>query len=742
MVLDLARFSETAEHLDTLSPTDAEEFLQALSADDSDLSAALGSWSARKERARSFLQTSAPFGEAAAAPRLAKGGRVGAWEVAELLGSGGMGEVYKAHRADGGFDQLVALKLARASDASFALRFENERQRLARLDHPGIARIVDGGESADGSPYMTMEFVDGEPVTDFARSRGLDRAGRLALVGQLCAALSHAHSRLILHCDIKPDNVMVNQDGIVRLVDFGVASLIGEDEDKSGALTLAFAAPEQLKRQPVSTATDVFAVGVLIHLLETGKLPKRQPDGGVQIDDIALGDKDLAAIIGKATAADAEERYSSVGVLAEDITEFRGGFPVSARQLTPMSRFTKAVMRNKLASTLGAGAFAALIAGVIGVTIFALKANQEAEANRITQEAGALQIELYETFGAGFAEFVASIDPESAQGQALFAVFEDLEKKTRAFENQDPQKALQNYVFLSEIYADSGRDRDASRIAERLADSPLDLTYAHAFTWGDLVHLSEGYVPTDTLLQWQDRLFDYWRQRPDLNGFEMAINRCVRARLSIQEIDQRACLDRAEAYLAENQSDEYTVRSANLGLQAYAASVALALKDAERGRELVRNALSFFENEDRPSSVPEVVFWMHLSDFDQMSGEWRSARKNLEQAEKSIEGKPQFGFYAASIDKEMAETELALKRFEEAERFARRSYARAVETFGPDQYQARDAQVQIGLSLAGQGKPEEAREIIEGAIKAEIAATNDKTTLDYYRKMLASVDNG
>jgi len=379
--MDWALITQTLEYLDTLSAEDLAQELSRLNAEDTGLTSAVEQLRGNRENAASFMQTHMPGSQQPDSATLESGSHIGIWQIDCLLGTGGMGEVYRATRADGLFDQQVALKLTRQMGDEFAARFEAERQRLAQLEHPNIARIVDGGTFEDGAPYMTMEFVEGHAIDEHVRRNHLDRSERLGLIERLCAAVAHAHGRLVLHRDIKHDNVLINQDGELRLIDFGVASLIGDGAERGGfsSLTPAYAAPEQLTGKAVSAATDIFAIGMLAHLLETGALPKRQPDGGVMIDSTAIKGVDLSAILAKATATDPAARYGSVDALGGDLTKFSGGFPVAARPVSSLTRFKKMVSRNALASAMGGVAAFALIAGVIGVSVFAVRANEARE---------------------------------------------------------------------------------------------------------------------------------------------------------------------------------------------------------------------------------------------------------------------------------------------------------------------------------------------------------------------------
>ena len=216
------------------------------------------------------------------------GERIGAWRLLRLLGEGGMGRVYLAERAQGDFAQHVALKLVRAEliNASVRERFVHERSVLARLQHPNIAQLHDGGVADDGAPYFTLEFVEGEPITRFCDKHALGLRARLELVKQVCAAVIYAHRNLIVHRDLKPSNIFVSDDGVVKLLDFGIAKALTPDVEaadtatQSRLMTPQYAAPEQVLGEPVTTATDVYAIGVLIYELVSGRLPYARADAG------------------------------------------------------------------------------------------------------------------------------------------------------------------------------------------------------------------------------------------------------------------------------------------------------------------------------------------------------------------------------------------------------------------------------------------------------------------------------
>ena len=217
--------------------------------------------------------------------------RVGPYRIEKQIGEGGMGSVYLARRDDGHFEQRVALKLVRHGlhlDARMVRRFRHERQILAALHHPGIARLLDGGLTEHGLPYFAMEYVEGEPIDRYCESRLLGIEAKLHLFAHVCDALAHAHAKQIVHRDIKPSNIMVTNTGDPRLLDFGIAKLLGPLDDgehpvahtrhSERLLTPEYASPEQLRGEPVAIASDVYCLGVLLYELLTGQRPFRSAE--------------------------------------------------------------------------------------------------------------------------------------------------------------------------------------------------------------------------------------------------------------------------------------------------------------------------------------------------------------------------------------------------------------------------------------------------------------------------------
>ena len=302
------------------------------------------------------------------------GVRLGQWRLLHEIGAGGAGVVWLAERADAQYEQQAAIKINRAiaaSDAAAQLR--HERQILASLDHPVIARLLDGGETDDGHPYLVMEYVRGEPLTAACRRRGLDLRDRVRLIMQIAHGVHYAHQRLVIHRDIKPGNLLLREDGRPVLLDFGIAKLFAPGERYTQAtqpwFTPAYASPEQKRNQPISTATDVYALGLVLCELLSGQEPKIGDDGSVAAPsaraDAALRPRlrgDLDAIVARACAPEPQRRYASAEAFAEDLERWLRGRPIKARPDTTLYRIGKFVRRHPLGVALGSIAVVLILA--------------------------------------------------------------------------------------------------------------------------------------------------------------------------------------------------------------------------------------------------------------------------------------------------------------------------------------------------------------------------------------------
>jgi len=352
------------------------------------------------------------------------GKRISQYRVVEQLGSGGMGEVYRAVRADDQFQKQVAIKLVHAGEASgFVIgRFKNERQILASLDHPNIARLLDGGATDEGVPYFVMELVEGQPIDKYCDSHKLGIPARLKIFLQVCSALEYAHQHQIIHRDIKPANILVTAEGVPKLLDFGIAKIldsslsaeaVGRTQTAFRAFTPEYASPEQIKAEPISTASDVYSLGVLLYELLSGHRPYRlktrtpaeieraiceeeplKPSTVVtRVEEQTLADGtttsitpeeisgardsdpkrmhsrlmgDLDAIVMTALRKEPHRRYASVHDFSEDIRKHLEGLPITARPSTIAYRGSKFIRRHRELA-LGALIFLALLGGGLGI---------------------------------------------------------------------------------------------------------------------------------------------------------------------------------------------------------------------------------------------------------------------------------------------------------------------------------------------------------------------------------------
>ena len=338
---------------------------------------------------------------AGAGPDAVAGARIGAYEVVREIGRGGMGAVYLARRADEQFHKEVAIKiLKRGTDTDEVLRrFQAEREILARLEHPNIARLLDAGTTEDGLPYFVMEYVAGQRITDFSAERRLSIDDRLRLFLKVCAPVQFAHQNLIVHRDLKPGNILVTAEGEPKLLDFGIAKLLEQTDAPvtvtaldGQRLTPAYASPEQVRGEPITTVSDVYSLGALLYELLAGTSPHRfttpnpSPTELLRVvgeqeplrPSAVAGEKnrnskfenrksltgDLDNILLQALRKEPARRYPGVNAFAEDIRRYLGNFPVRARRDTLRYRTSKFIRRNRIGVAAAALVFLALLGGI------------------------------------------------------------------------------------------------------------------------------------------------------------------------------------------------------------------------------------------------------------------------------------------------------------------------------------------------------------------------------------------
>src|SRR5215207_8528830 len=452
-------------------------------------------------------------------PPAANGTLVGPYRIVREAGHGGMGTVYLAERADDQYRKQVALKLVRAgltSEMDVLRRFRDERQILASLDHPGIARLLDGGVTADGVPWFAMEYVAGTPLDRYCDEHGLTVDERLTLFARVCEAVAFAHRNLVVHRDLKPSNVLVTDDGVVKLLDFGIAKLLHPQPEREPitqvgprAMTPEYAAPEQVRGEAVTTATDVYALGAILYALLTGQRAHRlerrtaaevervvcdtdpEPPSVVVTRTIDVGHADgsreritpervsesrgtdsgrlrrrlrgdLDTIVLEALHKDPARRYASADALVEELRRYRAGLPVQARPDSRLYRAGKFVRRHRLGVAAGAAVLLSLVGGLAGTLWQARAASRAATAaSREAAKARAVTQFVVGLFGVS--------NPDQSRGKEVTAR-ELLERGARRVDSalgRQPEERAELLGVLGEIHRELGLYAPAESLVRR-----------------------------------------------------------------------------------------------------------------------------------------------------------------------------------------------------------------------------------------------------------------------------------
>ena len=380
-----------------LEPAKRQSFLILECAGDAELEGEVLKMLAADERGDTRIHDAVGGAAAAAAEPARAPDRVGAYRLVSEIGRGGMGVVYLAERDDDSFTRRVAIKfLGGAFDAPYARdRFAQERRILAGLDHPYIARLLDGGAASDGRPYLVLEYVEGEPIVEWCVKHSLGVRERCALFAKVCDAVAYAHENLIVHRDIKPANILVTAGGTPKLLDFGIAKLLSPEAGVTvtfgpfAAMTPEYASPEQIRGEAITTATDVFALGATLHELLTGspavKLTTYSPTELVRViceSEPVRGrrgiPRDLDNIVTKTLERDPKRRYRNATQLAEDLRRFLEGLPVEARGSSAVYLASKFVRRH----WIGAAAAVVVAASLAGAAVVSRYEAKEAQRQR------------------------------------------------------------------------------------------------------------------------------------------------------------------------------------------------------------------------------------------------------------------------------------------------------------------------------------------------------------------------
>ena len=468
----------------------------------------------------------------------------GPWRVEELIGTGGMAQVWLARRTDGLYDGLAAIKLMRlaSADRNANERFAREGRLLGRLSDPNIARLLDAGVTAGGERFLVLEYVNGERIDAWCNRSRLTLAARIELFIVVCKAVAHAHENLIVHRDLKPSNIFVTADGEVKLLDFGVAKLLADDADALAlqtqltrdvgvAMTPAYAAPEQIAGQTVSTSMDVYALGMVLYELLNGARPMQPTQPGevpkplwtltaTPDETVKLAEQrstsvkelrkalrgDVAAVVAKAVKGDPELRYRSAMELADDLQRVLDRHPVRARPDTLLYRAGLAARRHALGLTMATVIFLSIVAGVTGTVVNARAAAREGE------RAVAVKRFLLDLFEQARGSVRGGVEARAATLDDVLNA--GAERVDRAFAAQ-PDIRDEVFQILVELYTDTGTREQIEALARRrvaaakAAFGPDDARLAPSEVMLGAVQINFGvYDEARTLLADAQRLLD------------------------------------------------------------------------------------------------------------------------------------------------------------------------------------------------------------------------------------------
>ena len=746
--MDTARWSTLSALLDDLlelDPPVRKRRLAEIAADDPTLGAELERLMALEDDRPDFLSQSV-VDAAVFAPQA--GQQIGPYQLERPLGEGGMGQVWLALRADGLYHRRVALKLLRPGlgDAGLRTRFTRERQILARLGHAHIARLLDAGVSSDGQPFLALDYVQGEPITQHAQKLGLPTADRLRLFLQVCAAVSHAHANLVVHRDLKPSNILVTSAGEVCLLDFGIAKLL--DEADAGAteitgtgtraFTLHYAAPEQLRHGAITTMTDVYSLGVVLYELLVGRKPydpARSTDAAweeaileadpVRPSQAALRQAretgmmaprrlarelsgDLDNILLKALAKAPDDRYVSVEALAQDLRRHLDGEPVLARPQSLGYRTLKFVKRNSLALFMSAVVGGLLVSALVFVSWQARKAIAEAQRAQAMQDFVVALFENTEQAGDGGLDVRTLLDAGVRRADTELL--------------GQPQTRAELLGLVARLRQGLGDDRQTLELLDRQSqvlatlagEAPARLGIESAALRGrSLRALGQPEVCVRTLMPWlplsqlqaprdpravSEFLSQLGRCHRSLGGLEVARD------LFGQALALRSGLDEAKPLQAESQAD-----------------LAGLLADEGRHEEAItatRAALALLRESGGDRNALGVEIWRELGGLYRSIGDPMESEASYRQAlEIAL---TRFGpNHPAStgVQRPLGRVLVEAGKLSEAERLLRQAHERLLTRFGPEHPEVAASWQQLGRLSWEQGRVAQAQDAFQRSLQ-------------------------
>jgi eukaryotic-like serine/threonine-protein kinase len=641
---------------------------------------------------------------------LAAGTRVGAYRVVALIGRGGMGEVYWAERADGQYQQRVALKLIRSGSTDDPERFRVERQILAQLEHPGIARLLDGGVTDDGLPYMVIELVDGVPITEWCRQRHSDLQTRLRLFLAVCDAVAHAHRSLVVHRDIKPGNVLVTEEGNVKLLDFGVAKLLSaaQDATRSAPMTPAYSAPEQLSGGVITTATDVYALGILLFELLCGELPwdssdmpfatavrrilfetvptlsRRAQQNARAPLPAQLLRGDLDAIIDKALRKEPAHRYATVNALREDVARVLRHEPVAAREGARLYVIRRFVRRQRMLVVSAAIVLLVIVAGLIGVAWQARVALQQAQRAELEgRKATAVKDFLLDIFRQGSVQNPGGSAARKVTAEQLLDIGAT---RIRAQLRDQPEVREELLDTLAELNNDLGRTDLAETLA---ADNLAELQQR------------TGKRPSEAAARLHLRLATTMVDRYE------AAQATAHLRSVLENLRALGKLDSVEAAAAYYE----LARVAYDGTQA----------DKALGEKDLRIALDILQRR-APTDPLQGDVLQYLARYAKLDEQWDRAERWLNQllTFETSQGVERNAFAIGNAYLVLGDFQALTRRFEEAERNLRRAVELLSQAAGAEHPSTADARARLGEMLFNVGHREDAALLLNEALRAQM----------------------
>jgi serine/threonine-protein kinase len=563
----------------------------------------------------------------ASPPAPPPGSRIGPFEIVRVIGEGGSSTVFEAHREIEGARQSVALKLLRQNLLSpeARRRFGREQRALIRLEHPNIARMIEAGLTPEGLAYIALELVDGVPITDFARVNALGARERLQMFATVCRAVDAAHRALIVHRDIKPSNVLVTADGEVKLLDFGIAKLLADETGPEAtvlpAFTPAYAAPEQVDAGVITTATDVYSLGVVLRELLTGERTQGGATSSPRTTQRLSGD--IGAVVTKATEADPVRRYTSAGEFAEEIRRVLEGHPVHAQPQTRRYRMRRFVVRHR-GAVVASVVFLVALVSALGVALWQARVarREAARANTVST----FVEDMFKPIRAGIA---------SGKQPSVRDLVDQGASRVESDSALGPAERVHLLLMFSRLYdylAETSRMQALADRAGALADAefgngdPLALDAAVAR--GVAALRRHDHAAADALLSEAERRLDAAHERGDpwiRVEDALAAVRNDQGDPNQALAHERAALDARIARYGEDSAEAdggYANLAYALSGSAQFAEAAVAYQRAYAGR---------IKRGD-PHGTPAASSLAALGDVETMAGDLGSARKHLREA--------------------------------------------------------------------------------------------------------------